>query len=336
MRNLKIFLIIVGFSFLLIQPSHARTITIKFATLAPNGSTWMKVMNGFKQAVADSTDGEVQFKIYAGGVQGDEKDVLRKIRFKQLHSAGFTGVGLGEILPEVRILDAPFLFRNHDEVDYVTRNFFDRFARAFEEKGFVLLGWVEVGFVYVYTDTPVRTPADFKGVKMWMWEGDPLAEATFEAFGISPIPLSVTDVLTSLQTGLINGVYTSPMACVALQWFTKVDYVLDVPLSNSNGAVLVDKRTFNRISEEHQKTVKRLGREYFSRLTRLGREDNKASMQQMINNGLQKVTVQDTSVLRRFEKIGARARRELVGKLYDAELLNTIEQTVQTYRNEHE
>jgi TRAP-type C4-dicarboxylate transport system substrate-binding protein len=195
---------------------------IRFATVAPEGSTWMKVMREYANAVEDATNNEIEFKIYPGQVAGDEKDVLRKIRIGQLDSGGFTGVGLGEILPEVRIMDSPFLFRSYEEVDFVAEHFYNYFSKKFEEKGFILLGWAEVGFVYVFTNKPINALEDMNGVKMWMWEGDPIAEATFRAFNISPIPLSITDVLTSLQTNLINGVYISPYACTVVQWHTKV------------------------------------------------------------------------------------------------------------------
>jgi len=319
-----------------VQFVFAKTITIKFATLAPEGSAWLKVMKDFNKHVQQATQGEVRFKIYPGGVQGDEKDVLRKIRINQLQGAGFTGVGLGEILPEVRILDAPFLFQNDAEVDYVARKFFDKFAADFEKKGYVLLGWAEVGFVYIYTNVPVKTIDDFSGIKMWMWEGDPLAQATFKAFGINPIPLSITDVLTSLQTGLIDGVYTSPLACLALQWFTKVKYMVSVPLANSNGAVLVSKRIFKKLSVPQQKVVREKGLFYFSKLTRLSRRENKASTQRMLSKGLKKIDFSSPEIMNKIQRIGKQARRNLIGKLYSRELLNETEQALADFRRQNE
>ncbi len=318
--------------FLLSQLLSAQSVKIKFATLAPEGSTWLKVMKEFSSDLLKSTSGQVKFKIYAGGVQGDEKDVLRKMRINQLQSAGFTGVGLGTILPEVRILDAPFLFRNKKEVDFIADKFFNRFAQKFEEKGYILLGWAEVGFVYIYTNREVHDVSDFKGVKMWMWEGDPLAEATFRAFSISPIPLSITDVMTSLQTGLIDGVYTSPLACVGLQWFTKVKYVLNVPMANSNGAVLLSKRAFTKLSAEQQKIIKEKGKAYFGKLTRLSRRDNQLAMQTMLTKGIRKIEITDRSSLNRYYDTGKQARRNLAGKLYSAGLLNEVETALENFR----
>ena len=314
------------------QLAMTQSVKIKFATLAPEGSTWLNVMKEFSADLLKATNGQVKFKIYAGGVQGDEKDVLRKMRINQLQSAGFTGVGLGTILPEVRILDAPFLFRNKKEVDFIANTFFDRFAQKFEEKGYILLGWAEVGFVYIYTNREVHNVSDFKGVKMWMWEGDPLAEATFRAFDISPIPLSITDVMTSLQTGLIDGVYTSPLACVGLQWFTKVKYVLNVPMANSNGAVLLSKRAFKKLSPQQQSIIKEKGKLYFDKLTRLSRKDNRIAMQTMQTKGIRKIEITDKTLLNQYYETGKQARRQLVGKLYSAELLQQVESALEHFR----
>ena len=307
---------------------------IKFATVAPEGSTWMNVMTEYAAAVKEATNGEVSFKIYAGGVAGDEQIVLRKIRVGQLHSAGFTGVGLGEVLPDVRILDSPFLFRSTEEIDHISSTLFDYFAKKFEEKGFVLLGWAEVGYVYVFTDKPIYGLEDMSGVKMWMWEGDPIAEATFNSFDISPIPLSISDVLTSLQTNLIDGIYVSPLACTALQWHTKVKYMLNFPLANSNGAVLLSTKQFDKLTEELQKILKDLSFEYLGKLTQLSRQDNVTSLELIKQTGIQFTELKDQDSISSFNKLGENARNLLVGKLYDQKLLDQVENSLKEFRNQ--
>jgi TRAP-type C4-dicarboxylate transport system substrate-binding protein len=305
---------------------------IRFATVAPDGSTWMKVMKDYVNAVEDATNKKIVFKIYPGQVAGDEKDVLRKIRIGQLDSGGFTGVGLGEIVPEVRILDSPFLFKSYEEVDYVSSRLFDYFTRKFDEKGFVLLGWAEVGFVYVFTSQPINSLEDMSGVKMWMWEGDPIAEATFRAFSINPIPLSITDVLTSLQTNLIDGVYVSPLACVAVQWYTKVKYMLDLPLADSNGAVLLAKKTFDKLTDPEKNTLRELSQKYFGQLTRLSREDNQKSLDLLKEAGITFTSIKNQNSKDGFYESGKKARRDLIGKLYDEEFLQKVERLVEEVR----
>ncbi|HSQ74817.1 MAG TPA: TRAP transporter substrate-binding protein DctP, partial [Bacteroidota bacterium] len=141
-------------------PSNAQQYTLKFASLATEGSTWLNVMREYDAAVRKESGGRLGFRIYAGGVQGEDKDVMRKIRLGQLHSTGITGVGIGEISPKLRIHDAPFLFTTYDEVDYFLKTFENELHQEFVKNDYVLLGWAEVGFVYVLTNKPVRSVAD--------------------------------------------------------------------------------------------------------------------------------------------------------------------------------
>lgn len=304
---------------------------IKFATQAPEGSAWIKVMEEYNKDVQELTKGQVKFKIYPGGIQGDELGVLRKIRFGSLQSAGFTGVGAGEILPEFRILEAPMLLQNYKEVDYITALLYDELAKRFEANDFILLGLTEVGFVYVFGQKPITSISDLKNVKMWMWEGDPLAEAVFKSMDANAIPLSITDVLTSLQTNLIEAVYTSPLACVTLQWYTRVKYMMDLPLTNSFGAILLSKKMYDKIQPEYQKILVEKGREHMKRLVQLSRQSNQESIELMKKNGIQVVKVPEEN-LKGFYDAAQVARKSLVGKLYSAELLSRVEAAVQDLR----
>jgi TRAP-type C4-dicarboxylate transport system substrate-binding protein len=285
-------------------------------------------MKEYDDAIRKESGGRMGFKIYPGGTSGEEKDVIRKMRVGQLHSAGFTGVGLGEIAPKVRILDAPFLFKSYAEVDYIHEMFSQEFTKAFEDGGYVNLGWAEVGFVYVFTKTPVKNEQDLKGVKMWMWEGDPIAEAAFKALNVSPIPLSLADVLTSLQTGLIDGMYTSPLAAISLQWFTRVKYLLEFPLADSHGAVLIAKKEYDKLPQDLQEILVRNGRFYMKKLTELSRQDNQKSLDQLKKNGIIFLPPGTEKERAGYDQTGKIARQSLVGKLYDQNFLDRIEKAV--------
>jgi TRAP-type transport system periplasmic protein len=314
------------------SPAHAQQHIIKFASIATEGSTWLNVMREYDAAIRKESGGRMGFKIYAGGVQGEDKDVMRKIRLGQLHSAGITGVGVGEISPKLRILDAPFLFRNYVEVDNFTQKFGPELEQEFIKNDYVLLGWAEVGFVYVMTNTPVHGVQDMHGVKMWSWEGDAIADAAFRALGIASIPLSVTDVLTSLQTGLINGAYTSPLAAVALQWNTRVKYMTGVPLADASGAVVVSKKKFDTLPADLQEILLRNGKKYMAILTQKSREENAAAIQTMKRNGVQIVEISSPKTLDEFYATGKKARQSLVGKLFDQDFLNRVEKSVNDFR----
>ena len=305
---------------------------IKFATLAPEGSTWMNIMNELNESVIKKSGGRLKFQIYSGGVSGDEKDVIRKIKFGMLQAAGFTGNGLGEIVPEIRVLELPFLFKNSEQVDFVSDRMSGYFAEAFEKKGFVLLGWAEVGFVHVFTNYPVKNLADLKNVKMWTWEGDPLANATFNACGISPIPLSVTDVLTSLQTGMIDGVYSSPLGAVALQWFTRTKFMISPPMTNATGAVLLDKKMMNKLPDDLQAILQEESKKYLRKLVVSSRMDNQESIKILEKAGLKNITITGEG-LRELNEVGTKVSRELLGKLYSQEILNNTMKALQDFEN---
>ena len=289
-------------------------------------------MREYDAAVRKESGGQIGFKIYAGGVQGEDKDVLPKIRIGQLQSAGLTGFGLGKIAPKLRILDAPFLFQTYDEVDYLYNQLDTELNQALSDNGFVNLGWAEVGFVYVFTNTPVRSPEDMKGVKMWMWEGDPIAQATFKAFDIQPIPLSVIDVLTSLQTGLINGVYTSPLACIVLQWNTRVKYMMNIPLADASGAVVISRKMFDKIPPDLQEILTRNGRKYMRELTLKSRKENADAIETLKKNGVQVIEANSPQAMKEYQKAGKRARQSLVGTLYDQSFLDRVEKTIGDFR----
>lgn len=326
----------VGFSlFVLASAAQSQQHIIKFASLAPDGSTWTNVLREYDAAIRKESGGKLGFRIYAGGVQGEDKDVIRKMRLGQLHSAGLTGFGLGDIAPKVRILDSPFLFNNYDEVDHIYTMFDDEFDKAFRDNGYVLLGWAEVGWVYVLTNTPVRTLADMNGVKMWMWEGDKVAEATFRALGISPIPLSVIDVLTSLQTGLINGAYTSPLAALVLQWHTRVKYMMNLPLADASGAVVMTKKKFDELPSDLQEILLRNGKKFMRELTLKSRQENDAAIAVMKKSGIQLVDVPSQKMIDEYVAAGKKARQTLVGTFYDQDFLNRIEKSLAEFRSKN-
>lgn len=328
MKRLSWMILILSFSFTLLV---GQEFTIKFATVAPEGTSWMTVMKEYDAAVRKESNGRLGFRIYGNSVQGDEKVVLRKIKAGQLHAGGFTGVAMGEIASKVRILDSPFLFRTYDEIDYVYEQYDKEFRQAFEEGGYVLLGWAEVGFVHVFTNARVAKPQDMRNLKMWSWEGDPIAETLFREFDINSIPLALTDVMTSLQTGLIDAFYASTYAALTLQWYTRAKYMINVRLADAAGAVLLSKKYYDKLPAELQEILLRNGRIYFKRLTELSRKDNADAIEIMKKRGISLLEASPADH-QYYTETCRNARRKLVGKVYTEDFLNRIEKTVEDYR----
>lgn len=321
---------------ILLFPGSAWSIKlIRFATLAPEGSAWMNTMHEIDEEIRQQSGGEVGFKFYPNMSMGDEKDVIRKIRLGQINGAGFTGFGLGEILPEIRILELPYLFRNEDELDYVIDKLNYYFQEKLAERGFILLDWADVGWVYFLSKKPAAQPEDLSDLKVWMWQGDPLAAAFFAELKTSPVPLSITDVHLSLQTGLVNAVYCSPLAALLLQWFTKVEYISDIPFTYSIGAVLVDRKTFDGLSPEIQSMLRETSRKHLRKLVIRSRKDNEEAYDQLLKEGLKQAP--STQAQRdEMMELGQRVHQRLTDDLFPCDLLDLLYETLSEYRSESE
>ena len=258
----------------------------KVASLAPEGSVWAKRFRDFTDEVIEKSGGEIGFKIYAGGVMGDDRSMYRKMRVGQLNGGGFTMTGIGEVVPDFRVLGIPFLFNSYDEVDRVSEKLMPRFEKAFEEKGLVLLAVSEVGFVYTMSTTPITTLAELKQSKAWAPEGDPISQVLLETVGVTPIPLSIPDVLTALQTGLINTAFNSYYGSIVMQWFTRISYITDIPFAYAYGAFILDKKTFSGLPPHYAELVRSAAKTHFDRLLSDTRKSNEEALQVLIQNGI--------------------------------------------------
>lgn len=277
------------------------------------------------------TGGRVNFRLYPGGVAGDEPDVIKKIRINQYQGGGFTGVGLGEILPESRVMELPFLFRNLQEFDHVQKKLTPYFEERFRSRGFEFIAWAEPGLVYLMSQKPVRSAADLQGARMWVWEGDPLAEALLKAYKVAPVPVALPDVLMALQTGMINTVYAPPLAALAVQWHTRIKYLLDDPLTNSTGAILVSKAAWDRIAPLDQQTAKTVLRRHFARLTVVTRKQNQEAIAKFRQMGITVIKA-DPKSHEEMVQLAVGIRERLVDRLYPAELLRKVESSLAEVR----
>ena len=258
----------------------------KVASLAPEGSVWAKRFRNFAKEVEDKSNGEIGFKIYAGGVMGDDRAMYRKMRVGQLNGGGFTMTGISEYVPDFRVLGIPFMFDSYDEVDRVKEKLLPRFEKEFAKKGMVLMALTEVGFVYTMSTKPITTLAELKQSKAWAPEGDPISMVLLETVGVTPIPLSIPDVLTSLQTGLIDTAFNSYYGSIVLQWFTRISYITDIPFAYAYGAFVLDKKTFSRLPPHYAELMKSAAKAHFDKLLNDTRNSNKESMQVLIDNGI--------------------------------------------------
>ncbi len=313
--------LVLSLAMLFLSARPAQAEDIKLAILAPEGSTWFKVMSAWDKELREKSSGRLGLKIYAGGVMGDEKDVVRKMRIGQINAAGLTGLGLGRINPEVRVMELPMLVSSYDEADAVANRIWPKIEPGFEKNGFVVLGPAETGFVNIFSNKPITSRADMKGMKMWAWEGDPLVETMYGVFNIVPIPLPVTDVMTSLQTKLIDAVYAPPLGAIALQWFTHTKYLTDMKLADSTGGIVITKKALDALQPADRELLKSTAKKYAKMLIDQTRADNEKSYATLAKAGLTtvKVSPEEQELIRTTSKD---VWTKLVGKLYSKELLD--------------
>jgi len=284
---------------------------IKLAVLVPEGTTWGNSLKKFSKDVSSLTGGEVNFKIYYGGVSGDEPDVLRKVRIGQLHGGIFTGKTLGDINGDVRVMEIPFTFyQNQKKASETLVKLTPQFDFAFKAKGFVNLGFYEIGQVYVVSTKKVSNLNELKGVKIWSWEGDPLVGAMLDSLKLVSVPLALPDVLSSLSTGIINAAYAPPLAILALQWNTKVKYLVDFPTAFSIGALLISDKVWSKIKPDHQQKILMISKKYVKEANDKSVEESESSKQLLKKSGIEFVSFPEADY-----KAAAGVRSEVINKL---------------------
>lgn len=322
-------------SLLLPHAVGAEPLVIKFATLAPDGTPWMKIMEEMNHAVQEQSGGQLAFRFYSGGVAGDERDVLRKIRINQLHGGAFSGFGLGDVLSETRVLELPLLFHSAEEADHVAAALFEPFRVSLAAKGFHVLALQEVGAVYLFSKEPIRGKADMARAKIWSWQGDPLPQAIFQAYGITPVPLSLPNVLPSLQSGLIDACYGTPLTILGLQWFSKVKYRTSLAVTHVMGAFLLSNTLWQQLTPVQQTLLRDLMHTYHHKAaTAMRQYDVKALALLESPLGLETIDMADDEV-ERLHQISDRVRQELRGKLYPPALLDQVLRLRDAYRQAH-
>jgi len=321
---------------LLAPPAAGATASqeIKIATLAPEGSSWMKTFEAIDAEVGQKTNGAVRLKFYPGGVLGDEKDMLRKMYIGQIHGAVFTTAGLSAIFGELDVFQIPFLFRSYDEVDFVISEMNGFFHEGFEKNEHVLLGWTEGGFVRLMSTTPIATLDDLRKAKVWNWADSPMTKAIFDEAGIAAIPLSIPDVLVGLQTGLVDVVYAPPSGAISLQWFTKIKYMTDVNLSYLVGGVIIKKKVFEKMSTAHRQILMDACQQQMTQLKTTIRKENQEAIEVMVKHGV-KIIDPTPEQVADFINVSEKAMLKLEGKSFSKAIRDEVTAKLEAYRKKN-
>ncbi len=306
---------------------------LKIATIAPEGSRWMNEMRAGAKEIAERTEGRVSLKFYGGGVMGSDSKVMRKIRIGQLQGGAVIAGALAERYSELLIYGLPLVFSSPEEVDFVRERMDETLLTGLEEAGFVSFGITSLGFAMLMSKTPVRTLDDLKGRKVWTPEGDPVAYAAMETLGLSPVTLPVTDVLTGLQTGLIDIITASPVGALVLQWHTKLKYVTDYPLAYLYGFLVIEKAAFYKLEKRDQAVVRDVMTRIYADFDRENRADNEEAAEALMASGLEFVSLSSGEVEQWRTLLAVQNRKLADDGLYPPALLDEMEALLAKFRS---
>ncbi len=309
------------------KPQHE----IKLATLAPENSSLVKIFKEMDADLRKETEGRVGFKIYAGFALGDERDVYRKLRIGLIHAATFSANFLNDLASSIRVLQVPFLFNDYQEVDYVLERVAPDLSEIFSKKGYHVLGWSEVGFIYIMATVPVAKIEDLQGKKVWSTANSPMANAVFMRAGVSPVTIGTPDVLVALQTKLVEVVYNSPYYALVTQWYTRVKYIVDLPLAYVGGALLISNKAFSRIPSKYRQTLEKVCTKHLRRLVDKTRKDNQDALKLIFARGVTKITVEPADI-ERFKELLDQAMQDIKPQFLPREYLSKVTAMLEAYR----
>ena len=288
----------------------ANAATLKIATVTPEGSQWMKDMRASADEIKERTGGRVQIKYYGGGVMGNDAKVLGRIRIGALQGGAFTPSALSSQYPNLNLYGLPFVFESEEEAAFVRHRMDEKLLAGLEEAGFVSFGFAAGGFAVVLSNTPVSSLDDLRGKRVWVPEGDRISYSSMEALNLSPVTLPLTDVLTGLQTGLIDIVAISPIGALVLQWHTKVKYMTELPLVYTLGFMAIDKKAFDKLTSHDKKVVREVMQETYRKFDEQNLIDNREARETLLKQKIELVEFDPGEIAEIRELIGV-SNREL-------------------------
>ena len=310
-----IFLLIICSGVLISKPAVVsnKPIVIKLATLAPEGTEYYNLLLEMGQRWQEETDGQVMLRIYPNGVVGRESDTIRKMRIGQIQASAMSSIGLADLTDKIQAFTIPMIYKDYDDVERVKSVMFDDISDGLSESGFKLLFLVDIGWVYWFSVNEIAVPEDLRNAKIYTTAGDYVTVELFKRFGFNAIPVSETDILTSLQTGMINSMQTVPILSLSSGWFALMPNMLDLKWAVFIGAVIVDERVWSKIRPEHQKAMMEIAQEIGKKYQENGRATDAKAIEMMKEYGMKVKTPTDEEL-----KIWEDFKKEIMPDVIDA------------------
>jgi TRAP-type C4-dicarboxylate transport system substrate-binding protein len=313
-------------------PANAQRVLIKMGTVAPDGSPWHQILQQMGQDWRNISGGQVELRIYPGGVLGDEPDMIQKMRIGQLQAVALSGSGLSRLEPAVACLQIPLLIDSYEELDYVRDRMAPRLEQAIEKKGYVVLNWGDAGWVHFFTKTPAKRLDDIRRMKLFIMAGDADALELYQSAGFRPVPLATTDMLPALQTGLIDAFDVPPLLAMLNQWFGVAQYMIDIKWAPLVGATIVSKKTWERIPEANRTKMLEAARTAGLRLRGEIRKMGDDAVEAMKKRGLKVITL-EAATAAEWQREVEEAYPKLRGRLVAADLFDEVRRLRDEFRS---
>ncbi len=330
MRNLFIFSVVMVALLCFSDPALA--VRIKIATKAPENFKSAKIIKKMFSEIKEKTDGNVNFKVYYGGVKGSGRDLLLKMKSGEIQGGDFTSGELASVVSDLEIMSTPLTFKDYGEVDHVFEKMSLHLKKQMEERGFVVLGWHEIGFAYIMSVEPIASLQDLKNKKIWIPQGDHIGRAVFESIGVSPVSMTIADVILALQTGQIDTFTNSFVGAIALQWYTGVKYITDTPLLYVYGLFMITREAYDKIPVRYRETVNEILARYFKELKDDIRRGNRDSALTLSRRGIQFVPATKEN-FQELDRVVQEVKKELLEKEFSHESNMKLQRYIDEYRN---
>jgi TRAP-type C4-dicarboxylate transport system substrate-binding protein len=297
-------------------------IVIRYASLAPPGSAFGRILKAWGRQFKKETEGRAELRFYTGGSQGDERDFIRKIRAGQIDAAGITTTGMGMVVRPILVLTAPGLITEFDQLVHVRTRLRNRFEEMFHKAGFELLTWGDGGKNRLFSTKEFARPSDLKSGRPWAWKDDPVFAGYLGAIGANPVRVGANEVYGALQTRMIDTVPASCIIAVAIQWYTKLNYMAKQNFNIIIGGSIIKEEVFNQLTEEDQEILLRTAERGARAMDKIVLRDDQKAYQTLIERGINEV---DLSLHQsEWDEIAKKSREQLAGRVYSKSLLEQV------------
>lgn len=296
--------------------------TLRIASLAPAGSSWMKILNAWNRTLKEQTDGKLKMRFYPGGSQGDERDFVRKMRVGQLDGGVVTMTGMSMLVPAMNVLTLPGLLDTYEELDRVREKMAGEFEAMFGKENMRLVGWGDAGKTRLFSVQPIKSPNEIKSMRPWVWKDDPIFVEFYQVIGASAVRLGVPEVYPALQTRMVDVISSSALTAVALQWYTRVKYMTAHNSAIIAGGTMLRKDKYDELPPELQSIFDTTAARAHEILNKTIRKDDQKAYQVVIEKGIEPVEAGDAAD--EWEAAHKKVRENLTGRMFSKSLVEAV------------